>query len=238
MNSHRRKFLHRAMAGSAAFFTVPGAFSEALTLTPKSTEGPFYPNELPLDTDNDLVQINDGITPAVGEITHFSGRIFDGDSKLVRNAMIEIWSADADGNYIHTQGAAEGKKRDANFQGYGRFLTGSNGRYNFRTIKPVPYGPRTPHIHVAVSVGGERVLTTQVYIKGYEQNARDRLFNDTPEKLRGLLETDYKPVEGSETGELFANWDAVIGYTPEDAGADRQRRTGSSTGFRPGGKGK
>ena len=235
ITQHRRKFLQRAMASSAAFFTVPGAFAEALTLTPRQTEGPFYPDQLPLDTDNDLIRINDGVTPAVGEITHFSGRIFDANSNLIRNAVIEIWEADTTGSYIHTQGAAEGKKPDGNFQGYGRFLTGSSGRFYFRTIKPIAYGPRTPHIHVAISVGGKRVLTTEVYIKGYEQNARDGIFTRTPENLRELLESDFVPLEGSTTGELAAKWDAVIGLMPEDQNQDSQRGRGSATGFRPGG---
>lgn len=36
------------------------------------TEGPFYPDKMPLDTDNDLLIVNDSITPAVGEVTYVS----------------------------------------------------------------------------------------------------------------------------------------------------------------------
>ncbi len=50
---------------------MPGAFAEVLTETPRMTEGPFYPDKLPLDTDNDLLIINDSLSPAVGEITVF-----------------------------------------------------------------------------------------------------------------------------------------------------------------------
>src|ERR1700733_12544475 len=56
--------------GSVAFFTVPGAFADELARTPGIEEGPFYPPRLPLDTDNDLIIINNSITPAVGQITH------------------------------------------------------------------------------------------------------------------------------------------------------------------------
>ena len=70
----RRAFM-ATVATSAAFFTVKGAYAEQLAATPERTEGPFYPDRLPLDTDNDLIIINDSITPAVGEITHLSGRI-------------------------------------------------------------------------------------------------------------------------------------------------------------------
>jgi hypothetical protein len=74
---HRREFLRRTVLGSAALFTVPGAFAEALTITPPMTEGPFYPDKLPLDTDNDLVRINDTITPGIGAITHLHGKVTD-----------------------------------------------------------------------------------------------------------------------------------------------------------------
>ena len=81
----RRRFLKQTALGTTAFWTVSGAFAEALTLTPRQTEGPLYPDHLPLDTDNDLLRINDSITPAVGEVTHLSGKILDhkGDRKSV-----------------------------------------------------------------------------------------------------------------------------------------------------------
>lgn len=212
---HRRQFLRNGLLGSAAFWTAPGAFAEALQRTPRQTEGPFYPDKLPLDTDNDLILINDSITPAVGEIVHLTGTVRGVSGEPVRNAVVEIWEADQEGNYIHTRSRGSGK-RDGNFQGYGRFLTGSTGDYYFRAIKPVPYGPRTPHIHIAVSIGNERVLTTQCYIKGHELNANDRILNSTPGDLRQLLIVDFKPVPGSETGELAANFDMIVGTTPED----------------------
>ncbi|MDF1659082.1 MAG: protocatechuate 3,4-dioxygenase [Verrucomicrobiales bacterium] len=186
-----------------------------MTKTPRQTEGPFYPDKLPLDTDNDLIVINDEITPAIGEITHFSGSVKTAAGSPVRNAVVEIWQADIGGNYIHTQARDRGNF-DGNFQGYGRFLTGSTGEYYFRCIKPTPYTRRTPHIHVAVSVKGHRVLTTQCYIKGNELNAGDRILNRTPEEVRDLLISDFQPIPGSETGELSARFDMIIGLTPED----------------------
>jgi hypothetical protein len=69
---NRRGFL-RTLTLGAALFTVAGAFADEFVRTPPQTEGPFYPDRLPLDTDNDLLIINDGITPAVGKITHLSG---------------------------------------------------------------------------------------------------------------------------------------------------------------------
>lgn len=235
---HRRNFLERAMIGSAAFLTVPGAFAEALSTTPRQTEGPFYPDKLPLDTDNDLIRVNDSITPAVGEITHLTGQVFDKSGQPASGAVVELWVADTNGCYIHGGGAARGNDRDANFQGFGRFLTGKDGRYYFRAIKPVPYGPRTPHYHIAVLRGGKRVLTTQCYIRGEELNKKDRILNSvTDPKLREMLIADFVPLVDSQAGELSAKFDIIVGMTPEDPKLDEGRRR-PGTGFRPDGKGK
>src|SRR5262245_7443111 len=92
----RRSFLKTASVSAAGlalpvFWTVPGAFAEALSLTPRQTEGPFYPDHLPLDTDNDLIIVNDNVTPALGEVTHLSGKLMDAHGEPIRNAQIEIW---------------------------------------------------------------------------------------------------------------------------------------------------
>ena len=87
---NRRRFLNRLALGST-LFTVPGAFAEELMLTPKQTEGPFYPDHLPLDTDNDLLVVNDSITPAVGEITWLNGRVLDKNGAPVRTARFPPW---------------------------------------------------------------------------------------------------------------------------------------------------
>lgn len=222
-NIGRRNFIRQVIVGSSAFWTVKGAFAEALTLTPSQTEGPLYPDKLPLDTDNDLLLINDGITPAVGEVTHVSGRILDKDGSPVRNAMVEIWQVDNQGVYIHSK-TAQRPNRDKNFQGFGRFLTGSSGEYYFRTIKPPAYGRRAQHIHFAVIRGNERVLTTQLYVKGDPKIQRDgpiRAISNP--KLRDMLIKDFKPMKGSATGELTVDFDLVVGVTPEDPKEDPVR---------------
>ncbi len=197
------------------FFTVPGAFAEALTHTPRQTEGPFYPDRLPLDTDNDLIVINDGLTPAVGEITWLNGRILDARGEPVRNALVEIWQCDARGVYLHS-GSANKAKHDSNFQGFGRFLTGSTGEYLFRTIKPVPYPGRTPHIHCKVKRHGKELLTTQCYIKGEPQNDRDGVLRGIrDEKARASVIVPFIPLKDSRAGELAARFDIVLGLTPE-----------------------
>src|SRR5919109_4835078 len=102
VSQNRRRFLLQLGLG-AALFTVPGAFAEELIRTPKQTEGPFYPDHLPLDTDNDLIIVNDGLTPAVGDITHLSGRILDSRGGPIRNALVEIWQVDNHGVYLHSR---------------------------------------------------------------------------------------------------------------------------------------
>jgi protocatechuate 3,4-dioxygenase beta subunit len=212
--SSRRLFLSTIALGAAAW-TVPGAFADELVRTPAQTEGPFYPDKLPLDTDNDLIVINDSITPAVGKITHLTGRILDAKGNPVNNALVEIWQCDNKGVYIHTDDST-GKARDKNFQGFGRFLTGSKGEYYFRTIKPVPYGPRTPHIHFKIKKGGKELLTTQCYIKGWAGNMRDGIFRGIREaKARDAVLVDFAPIKGSRVGELSAKFDVVLGVTPE-----------------------
>ena len=211
----RRRFLQFSAVSLAAWQT-PGVFAEMLK-TPFQTEGPFYPDHLPLDTDNDLLIINDQITPAVGEITHLSGRLLDTTGAPIRNAVIEIWQVNAKGSYIHSQSANRGE-RDPNFQGFGRFLTGSTGEYYFRTIKPVIYPGRAPHIHVKVKRKGLVDFTTQCYIKGYPQNEKDgilrSLLNNKPAYDSVVI--DFAPVADSKIGELAARFDIVMGLTPED----------------------
>jgi protocatechuate 3,4-dioxygenase beta subunit len=214
----RRRFLHGAALGAAALgvnWFAPGAFAEELTRTPEQTEGPFYPDHLPLDTDNDLIVVNDGLTPAVGEITHLSGRILGPSGEPIRNALVEIWQVDNHGVYLHS-GSDNAGGRDKNFQGFGRFLTGSTGEYYFRTIKPVLYPGRTRHIHFAVKMKGRDKWTTQCYVKGEPNNERDGILRSIrDEKVRNTIIVDFAPIKESKIGELAAKFDIVMGYTPE-----------------------
>jgi protocatechuate 3,4-dioxygenase beta subunit len=217
--STRRQLLRGGLAiGAAALFT-PGVFAEQLALTPPLTEGPFYPDRLPLDTDNDLIILKDSITPAVGEITHLTGRILDARGNPINDALIEIWQCDAQEVYLHTADSApKADQRDKNFQGYGRFNTASKGEYRFRTIKPVPYpGRPAPHIHFKISKGGRELLTSQFFIHGHPNNIRDGIFRGVGDVLdRELVSVDFKPIKDSKIGELSAQFDIVIGVTPPD----------------------
>jgi protocatechuate 3,4-dioxygenase beta subunit len=208
----RRDFLLR-LGWGVALFAVPGAFAE-LIRTPPQEEGPFYPDKLPLDTDNDLIVVNNSLTPAVGEITYLSGRILDARGEPVRNATVEIWEADHNGVYINTRDTHT--KRDTNFQGFGRFLTGSTGEYVFRTIKPSGYPGRTPHIHFAVKVPRQERFTTQCYVQGEPRNEKDFVLNGIKDpKARNSVIIPFAPLKGSRAGELAASFDIVLGFTPE-----------------------
>ena len=211
----RRGFLRQLSLG-AALFTVPGAFAEALSRkTATVDEGPFYPPRLPLDTDNDLIILNDSITPAIGEITHLGGRLLDAKGEPIRNATVEIWSTDHSGVYLAD--AKNQARYDSHFQGFGRFLTSSTGEYYFRTLKPVRYpGRQAPHIHFKVKMKGQRDWTTQLFIKGDPGNERDGLYRQLADQAaRDSVTMDFAPVKGSRAGELAARFDIFLGITSE-----------------------
>jgi protocatechuate 3,4-dioxygenase beta subunit len=213
--NRRREFLGTLTLGAAAFMTR-GVFAEELFQTPRQTEGPFYPDKLPLDTDNDLLIINDSTTSAVGEVTYLSGRILDARGNPLRNALVEIWQVDNNGVYIHSKDPRR-DQHDGHFQGYGRFLTGATGEYLFRTVKPVQYPGRTRHVHFKVGKGSKELLTTQCYVKGEPFNERDGIYRRiTDPRAREAVTIDFLPLEHSRIGELTARFDIVLGFTPAD----------------------
>jgi len=218
---NRRDVLRGAMAlGGLALF-APGAFAEHLERTPGVTEGPFYPPRLPLDRDNDLIIVGDATTPAIGEVTHLTGRILDSSGSPIKDALVEIWQCDAKGVYL-----AEGDRpnRDGHFQGYGRFTTGSTGEYRFRTIKPVPYNGRpAPHIHYKIRKNNRELLTTQLFIAGHPGNTRDGVFRGIRDPLdRELVSVDFTPLKKPDVGEFGARFDIVLGRTPADPEDDHR----------------
>jgi len=222
----RRNFLQTLSLG-AALISTPGLFAEELsrktiTKTAAVEEGPFYPPKLPLDTDNDLIIVNDSITPAIGEITHLSGRVLDLRGEPSRNATIEIWSVDGEGVYLADR--PNQARFDANFQGFGRFLTGSTGEYYFRTLKPVRYpGRQAPHIHFKLKLKGHRPWTTQLFVKGHPGNERDGVYRSLrSQSARDSVSADFAPVSASGIGELAARFDIVLGLTAQDEEATKE----------------
>lgn len=141
-------------------------------LTPSQTEGPFYPVALPQDNDHDLLT-NGAARYALGQPVWLDGTVTDLQGQPVRGAQVEIWQCDGNGHYHHP---GDGGKADPAFQGFGRVTVQADGRYRFRTIKPVPYSGRTPHVHVKVRLGQRELLTTQLYVAGDPGNERDFLW--------------------------------------------------------------
>jgi protocatechuate 3,4-dioxygenase, beta subunit len=212
----RRHLLRGGLSLGALSLFAPGVFAELLSKTPEVTEGPFYPDKLPLDTDNDLIIVNGSTTQAVGEITHLTGRVLSTSGSPIKDAVVEIWQVDNNGVYLHTADSSH-RKRDSHFQGFGKFSTNSKGEYRFRTIKPVPYPGRTPHIHVKVKKGERELLTTQLFVAGHPQNRTDGVLLGVRDVIdRELLIVDFKPIKSSRIGELSAHFDIVLGATPSD----------------------
>ena len=201
----RRRFL----ASALALFTPALNAAADLALTPRQSTGPFYPATLPLDRDNDLVQVSGRSGLAAGVLTHLSGRVSDERGHIFAGALVEIWQCNAYGRYHHP-GDRRHAPLDENFQGYGRFTTGDDGRYRFRTIRPVPYPGRTPHIHFAVSAPGIETLVTQMYVAGEPGNRRDAVLNSIrDERARARLIVPLLPAPGA-AHELQGHFDIVL----------------------------
>jgi len=200
-----RRRLILAAAGLATA-VLPGVVAARIA-TPQQMRGPFYPDRMPLDQDNDLTRLMDG-NPSQGEITDLSGRVLDLDGTPVKDALVEIWQCDANGRYIHS-GDEGGRPRDPGFQGYGKTRSGSDGRYRFRTIKPVPYPGRAPHIHVAVRAPGRKPLVTQLYVDGAGENSRDFLRSLLSAEERAAVTVPFRPSD-NDSKHLAARFDIVM----------------------------
>jgi protocatechuate 3,4-dioxygenase beta subunit len=188
---------------------VPRA-AGALVATPAQTPGPFYPDVLPLDDDNDLAQVAGQPRPALGTVLHLAGRVLAPDGAPVPGALVEIWQCDANGRYHHPRDAG-GVAPDPGFQGYGRVATVADGGYRFRTIRPVAYPGRTPHIHFAVTAPGRRPLVTQMYVRDEPRNPGDFLYARIPVQQRGLVTVALAPAPTAPL-ELAGRFDIVLAH--------------------------
>jgi protocatechuate 3,4-dioxygenase beta subunit len=180
--------------------------SEPRIPTPAQTPGPYYPRSLPAERDNDLAQVARN-SPALGSIAQVHGAVLDTQGRPLPAVLVEIWQCDANGRYRHPADTGE-RLPDPGFQGYGQFITGDDGVYRFRTIRPVAYPGRTPHIHFRLSRGGKERLVTQLYVAGDPGNAHDPLFNASTARAREQLTTTFAPRAGSN--ELEARFDIVL----------------------------
>jgi protocatechuate 3,4-dioxygenase beta subunit len=183
----------------------------ALVETPPQTTGPFYPRDLPLDRDNDLTRVEGAGAPAHGQLTHVFGRVLDREGRPIAGARVEIWQCNAFGRYHHPRDTRDAPL-DPGFQGYGETVSAADGAYRFRTIRPVPYPGRTPHIHFAVKAPGSTRLVTQMYVAGEPGNARDGLYNGIRDPAsRAAVTVALAPAPEIEPGAIAGRFDVVLG---------------------------
>lgn len=186
----RRRTVAAALVAAPALWLGPRAQPAASRrATPAQTEGPFYPVVLPRDSDHDLLR-NGALTYPEGQSAWIEGSVSDLAGKPVAGAQVEIWQCDHAGHYHHP---GDGDRADRRFQGFGRVTVGADGSYRFRTLRPVAYAGRTPHIHVKVKLGQRELLTTQLYVAGDPGNPRDFLWRSLGEADRAALTVPFAP---------------------------------------------
>ncbi len=181
------------------------AWAAPLIPTPGQTAGPFYPSVLPDDRDADLVVVKGRTARAQGTVLYLSGRVTDTDGAPAVDALVEIWQADNFGRYLAPKDGGPGP-RDPNFQGYGQVKTDATGAYRFRTIRPVPYASRPPHVHFQITHPRLRPLVTQMYMVGEPGQEDPAAFGGR--RVREALSVALQPA--SEAGALAARFDIVL----------------------------
>ncbi|TNF62447.1 MAG: intradiol ring-cleavage dioxygenase [Burkholderiales bacterium] len=168
---------------------TPALASASLRPTPSQSEGPFYPLNLPADSDADLLR-NGNAHYTRGLPAWVEGTVTDTRGTPVSGAVVEIWQCDEDGRYHHP---GDGGRADPAFQGFGRVEVGRDGRYRFRTLRPARYSGRTPHIHFKVRLDRFDLLTTQLYVAGEPGNERDMLWRRLGEADRAAITVPFNP---------------------------------------------
>ena len=194
-------FHRRTLFKLCGTLTIPDISYGRLTRTPWQGEGPFYPDRIPGDTDNDLVKNGDTSVEAGGKILILNGILVNLDSQPVNGTSIEIWQTDKNGVYLHS-GSFASDIFDRQFQGFGRTKTDRNGRFFFRTIVPAEYPGRTPHIHMKLWREGKNILTTQLYINDHPQNKKDFLFQQMSLAEQRINSMKLIPAIVNKTAEL------------------------------------
>lgn len=211
----------RVLRGAGAAIAVLGfpAIAASRDALPRMTDGPFYPplayRARAIDWDANLTIVRardpDGQprAPAAGEHLDLYGTVQDSASRPVDAAALEIWQCDAYGSYRHPRGAAD--RVDAGFQGFGSTRSDARGGYRFRTIRPVPYPGRTPHIHVKLRHPTFGEVTSQLFLAGHPGNAGDFLYKTLDEAGRSAVELRLLRAPTGAAVTWLAARDLIIG---------------------------
>lgn len=206
----RRHFL--AGAAGTVFAPLAVAQTSASRISPSQTLGPFYPRnagERPNETDADLLRVEGDRVLTKGVPIYLTGRVQDRRGQALANAAVEIWQCDANAVYHHPTGGAEAE-RDPNFQGYGVARTDAGGAFHFRTIKPIAYPGRTPHIHVRVQAPGASAFATQLYLADDPGNRRDFLFSRMSPDEQAALTLKFEPTTAAGAPHALARATQLI----------------------------
>lgn len=199
---NRRCVLHRA-AVAVAVLAAPALASSRRAIA-CMTDGPFYPprawRERWSDWDADLTHVQHAAGRAAqGEHLGLEGRVLDTGERLIDDAVIEIWQCDAVGHYRHPSTEPTVEAVDEAFQGFGATRSDALGQFRFRTIRPVPYPGRTPHIHVKLRHSSFGEITSQLFVAGDPGNPRDFLWRSLSADDRPGLEMRLQAA-GPDTG--------------------------------------
>ncbi len=193
MNRKRRLLI----GGVTALVAAP-ALAATRTMA-EMTDGPFYPprawRERWPDWDADLTRVQRGgrTQVAQGEHLALALEVVGTDGRTVDGAEIEIWQCDALAAYRHPDVPQSPGAFDEGFQGFGAAKTARDCMLALRTIRPVPYPGRTPHIHVKLRHASFGERTSQLFVAGDPGNARDVLWRRLADEDRRALSVALQP---------------------------------------------
>jgi protocatechuate 3,4-dioxygenase, beta subunit len=209
--NHRRKIVLGAVAaslgtGSMRLLAQDSRAAAGRTVLPSMTEGPFYPpvrgrqrNPMANDWDADLTRVTRGkeTLTAQGEHLDLQLAVVDSQGRAIDDAEVEIWQCDVHAVYQHPDVRVNPQQMDAGFQGFGAGRSARDGQLRFRTIRPVPYPGRTPHIHVKLRHASFGEWTSQLFVANDPGNDRDGLWRRLPAAAREAVAMRLRPASGS-----------------------------------------
>ena len=204
---HRRAVLGGLLAAPLAWIGCANATPASRVLTAAQIRGPFYPHAPPRESDADLTRLA-GNARAKGAIIEVRGRVLDLRGKALPGAAVELWQANAAGRYDHPADSASSGPLDPGFQGWGKVIADTQGRFRFLSIVPGTYlaardWRRPPHLHFKIGTQDGRSVTTQTYFGGDPLNAKDGILQAlTAAEQRGVI-IDFKPGDsGTQVGHV------------------------------------